>query len=73
MTQELIETRDNGVLTLTLNRPERLNALTVPMTEALLDALRLAAVDSEVRAVVLTGAGHRTAGDGDRRQPGCRH
>ena len=65
MTQELIETRDNGVLTLTLNRPERLNALTVPMTEALLDALRRAAVDREVRAVLLTGAGRGFCAGGD--------
>ena len=34
MTTELIEHLEQGVLTLTLNRPERLNALTVPMTEA---------------------------------------
>lgn len=65
MTQELIETRDHGVLTLTLNRPERLNALTVPMTEALLDALRRAAVDREVCAVLLTGAGRGFCAGGD--------
>ncbi len=65
MTGELIETRDDGVLTLTLNRPERLNALTVPMTEALLDALRRAAVDPAVRAVLLTGAGRGFCAGGD--------
>ena len=40
MTTELIEAREGGVLTLTLNRPERLNALTPGMTDALRAALR---------------------------------
>ncbi|AMM25929.1 enoyl-CoA hydratase [Variovorax sp. PAMC 28711] len=65
MTTELIEQLEDGVLTLTLNRPERLNALTVPMTDALLDALRRAAVDTKVRAVVLTGAGRGFCAGGD--------
>jgi 2-(1,2-epoxy-1,2-dihydrophenyl)acetyl-CoA isomerase len=65
MTQELIEQQDGGVLTLTLNRPERLNALTMGMTEALLAALRRAAVDPQVRAVVLTGAGRAFCAGGD--------
>lgn len=65
MTTELIEHLERGVLTLTLNRPERLNALTVPMTEALLAALRRAAVDTKVRAVVLTGAGRAFCAGGD--------
>lgn len=65
MTTELIEIIEGGVLTLTLNRPERLNALTVPMTDALLAALRRAVVDSKVRAVVLTGAGRGFCAGGD--------
>ena len=65
MTQELTERHDNGVLTLMLNRPERLNALTIEMTEALLRALRRAAVDTLVRAVVLTGAGRAFCAGGD--------
>lgn len=65
MTQELIETLDHGVLTLTMNRPERLNALTTTMTDALLCALRRAAVDRGVRAVVLTGAGRGFCAGGD--------
>lgn len=65
MTQELIERLDAGVQTLTLNRPERLNALTVPMTEALLGALRRAAVDPQVRCVLLTGAGRAFCAGGD--------
>lgn len=65
MTTELIEHLESGVLTLTLNRPERLNALTVPMTDALLDALRRAAVDTKVRAVLLAGAGRGFCAGGD--------
>lgn len=47
----------SGVLTITLNRPDRLNAFTVRMSEELLDAFDRADADDEVRAVVLTGAG----------------
>ena len=49
--------RDGPVVTLTLDRPEALNALTVPLKLALADALRTVAGDRSVRAVVLTGAG----------------
>jgi 2-(1,2-epoxy-1,2-dihydrophenyl)acetyl-CoA isomerase len=52
----LFEVAD-GVARLTLNRPTRLNALTVPMLEELLTALRQVAVDAAIRCVVLTGAG----------------
>jgi len=46
-----------GVLTLTLNRPDALNAFTVEMKEALLAALKDAARDKSVRVVIITGAG----------------
>lgn len=49
---------DEGpVRTLTLNRPEKLNALNTPLTQALLDALTEADADESVRAIVLAGAG----------------
>jgi len=47
----------NGVATVTLNRPDRLNAWTGPMGKAYFDALDRAADDPEVRVVVVTGAG----------------
>jgi enoyl-CoA hydratase/carnithine racemase len=48
----------NGpVRTLVLNRPERLNAVSLPMYRALSDSLATIAADAEVRAVILTGAG----------------
>lgn len=53
----VLETRDRGVLTLTLNRPAVLNAITDELLDALTDALHTAATDSAVRAVVVTGAG----------------
>ena len=48
---------DGGVATVALQRPEAMNALTVPVKEALLAALRQVATDPAVRAVVLTGSG----------------
>jgi enoyl-CoA hydratase/carnithine racemase len=45
------------ILTLTLNRPEQLNAFTVEMANELVDAFNRASVDDSVRAIVVTGAG----------------
>jgi enoyl-CoA hydratase/carnithine racemase len=52
----LIENRKE-VRVLTLNRPEKRNALNSALTQGLLDALRAADADASVHAVVLTGAG----------------
>lgn len=52
----LYDTHD-GVLRITLNRPERLNALTDTMRHELIDAFTRAGAEDEVRVVVLTGAG----------------
>jgi enoyl-CoA hydratase/carnithine racemase len=48
---------DDGILTLTLNRPDQLNAFTVQMADDLEHAFRRASVDDQVRAIVVTGAG----------------
>lgn len=53
---EVETARDGGVLTITLNRPDKLNAFNQAMHEALAAALKDAR-DPDVRAVVLTGAG----------------
>jgi 2-(1,2-epoxy-1,2-dihydrophenyl)acetyl-CoA isomerase len=53
----LLVSVDNGVATLTLNRPERLNAFTAALHEALTAALDRAASDPEIRALLITGAG----------------
>jgi len=54
---ELLVERDEHVAFITLNRPERLNAITGPMLDALAQALVELDEDREVRAIVLTGAG----------------
>ena len=46
-----------GVLTITLNRPERLNAWTATMGRELIEAFDQADADDEVRAIIMTGAG----------------
>lgn len=48
---------DDGVLLLTLNRPEQLNSFTVEMANELVDAFTKASEDDAVRAIVVTGAG----------------
>lgn len=47
----------DDILTLTLSRPEQLNAFTVSMAEELVDAYDRASTDDAVRAIVVTGAG----------------
>jgi 2-(1,2-epoxy-1,2-dihydrophenyl)acetyl-CoA isomerase len=56
---------DQAVVTVTLNRPEKLNALDLEHVVALRDALRALARDDGVRAVVLTGAGRGFCAGGD--------
>jgi methylglutaconyl-CoA hydratase len=57
MSAPLEVARDGGVLTLTLNRPDKRNALSSALVEALHGALDSADLDAEVRVIVLTGAG----------------
>jgi len=65
MPHELLETVTDRVATLTLNRPDRLNALSSPMLEGLLEALPRLAADPQVAVVVLTGAGRGFCAGGD--------
>jgi enoyl-CoA hydratase/carnithine racemase len=55
--EEILYDVSDGVLTLTLNRPEKLNAFTRTMMEELIDAFDRADADDDVRAVIVTGAG----------------
>lgn len=64
-TTDLIEAVDDGIATLTMNRPEALNALSWPMMAALVDALKRYAEDESVGCVVLTGAGRGFCAGGD--------
>jgi 2-(1,2-epoxy-1,2-dihydrophenyl)acetyl-CoA isomerase len=59
---------DAGVATVTLNRPDALNALTVPMKQALLAAFRRLEREKPIRAVVLTGAGRAFCAGQDLRE-----
>lgn len=56
MNELIIDTQD-GVRTLTLNRPERLNAINDALSKQLEDALAQASLDDAVRVVVITGNG----------------
>lgn len=64
----VIARRDAGVLTLTLNRPDSLNALNGPLLQQLRTALVEAAETQDVGAVVLTGAGRAFSSGGDLRE-----
>ena len=55
--QQITTELDDRVLTITLNRPDRLNAWTATMGRELIDAFDRADQDDEVRAVIVTGAG----------------
>ena len=55
--ESLLYAVEGGVATMTLNRPEKLNAYTTEMGEEAVDAFRRARADDAVRAVILTGAG----------------
>ena len=59
------EEKSGAVLTLRLNRPEKLNALMAPMCRTLLHSLLRAADDKSVRAIVLTGVGRAFCAGGD--------
>jgi enoyl-CoA hydratase/carnithine racemase len=55
--QDILYVVERGILTLTLNRPSKLNAFTRQMLAELLDAFDRADADDEVRVIIVTGAG----------------
>jgi 2-(1,2-epoxy-1,2-dihydrophenyl)acetyl-CoA isomerase len=62
---DLLETMDDGVAWLTLNRPERLNAFSPELLTALHEALQRVSTAAEVGAIVITGAGRGFCAGGD--------
>ncbi|HWP10452.1 MAG TPA: enoyl-CoA hydratase [Ramlibacter sp.] len=64
-TTDLIATLEDGVLTLTLNRPQARNAMSRAMNEALQQQLAQAELDPAVKCIVLTGAGNAFCAGGD--------
>ncbi len=65
MSQDLLETIDKGIATLTMNRPDSRNSLSRELMSGLAQALARLANDSSVRVVVLTGAGRAFCSGGD--------
>lgn len=60
MSQDLVLYHvEKNIAWLTINRPERLNALSIPLLDDLLESLKRAEADDNVRVVVLTGNGTR--------------
>jgi 2-(1,2-epoxy-1,2-dihydrophenyl)acetyl-CoA isomerase len=68
---EVLVADDNGVRTITLNRPERLNALTSSIMAPLADACADAARDASVGCVIITGAGRGFCAGGDLKEGGA--
>jgi enoyl-CoA hydratase len=66
----LIEGDDRGVVTLTLNRPQVLNAISISLERALRDALLALAADRQARAVILTGSGRAFSAGIDLKEAG---
>ena len=64
-TTDLLAALDEGVLTLTLNRPEAPNAMSRAINRALARQLAVAALEPNVRCIVLTGAGKGFCAGGD--------
>lgn len=61
----LLEARYDAIVTLVMNRPDKLNALNIDLATALSQKLGLIAKDESVRSVVLTGAGRAFCAGGD--------
>ena len=65
MSKDLLEQVKDGVALLTMNRPDRLNAMSGAMLDAMIEALPRLAADKNIGVVVLTGAGRGFCSGGD--------
>lgn len=65
MTEDLLERKEGRVAILTMNRPDRLNAMSGDMLDAMLEALSRLANDPDTGCVILTGAGRGFCAGGD--------
>ena len=63
--KEILAQRSKSVLTLTLNRPQVLNAVNGPLTEQMFDALSAVENDARIRCVVIRGGGGNFMAGGD--------
>src|SRR5258706_14773285 len=64
-TPVLLEGKHDGIATLVMNRPDRMNAINYELGVAIDEALSRIAADPEVRVVVITGAGRAFCAGGD--------
>lgn len=65
MTEHIAFARDGAIATVTLNRPDRLNALTDPMRDRISDLFTAMAGDDSIRAIILNAAGRGFCASGD--------
>ncbi len=65
MSDTILVDRDGGIVTVVLNRPEKLNALTKPMWQRLGEVFRDLSADDSVRCIVLRGAGTKSFAPGN--------
>src|SRR5690625_4676433 len=65
ITNEVLIHNENNLLSITLNRPNSLNALTRPMIKDMTKALRQAETDPSVKVVLIQGAGRAFSSGGD--------
>jgi enoyl-CoA hydratase/carnithine racemase len=55
--EEVIYKKENGVATITLNRPDKMNPLGPEIRDGIYNAMQDAAADDEVRVIIITGTG----------------
>ena len=70
MAEFVLLEQSDGIACVTLNRPDRLNALSTGLLGALLETLEQVAANPEVRVVILSGAGRAFSAGGDRDETG---
>lgn len=63
--QYIIVEKENGIATITMNRPDKLNALNIEMQMEMKEVLDSFSMDDEVRVIILTGAGRAFSSGGD--------
>jgi enoyl-CoA hydratase len=71
MTETLLVERDDGLATLTLNRPEALNALSSELREALVEQFHALAAEDEIGVVILIGTGRAFSAEVDLKEIGA--
>ena len=70
---DLLQSLEDGILTLTINRPDAHNTITTAVNSAMADAVLEAESNPKVRCIVVTGAGKIFSAGGDINQAGGRH